>query len=164
MAGKRMTITDDMPFLSLKPMQIQTINNWSPCFTMLGALEAGIKRATEKTWAAQYVMEIESASPHIVYRLLDSLIEITTEPTYKIEYKYTESRNSKFNGVGEDELLMCTSNRFDPLVIPILMIGTYRAFIQRKAGPIPGLNMSITVAGARLVNNALGLPFDDSRE
>lgn len=166
MAGKRMKVSMDDASFAHGGLQQRTIDNWANYVSapnLLGeriahTLRNYLRDADAKLTPA---FSIEAPSSKVVANLSESIEEIA--PGERIMYRFQHDPAFRFNDSNVPDILKTTGNNLpNPTLIPLLLIGTYRAFIQRKQGPLFGLDWGITIAGCVTTCVGLGVAIHDN--
>jgi hypothetical protein len=162
MAGKRMKLSMSMNLFSYNPVYGSTIDNWVGAVRDVESLKAEIRNKI-KMW---YTDPLDIETPNAV--LIKSLIELfndidpETEKVYRIKltdrfiFDYVEQ--SRIDTINVED----AAQTDDPErgVWLLLLLCTWRTFIQKMVGPIPGVNFNITIAGCVATCMRLGIEVE----
>lgn len=161
MAGKLMRISKDDPLFGSTLLQPRTITNWSQEVSDTRALDEAIRDMLD-SWVSGKPdvrhFSIQGPNRKIVSKLLDELAEII--PPQPITIQFTPNDHFIFERLGKATIFTATGNdmtthAYD--LIPLLLIGTHRAFVQKQAGFMLGLDWGITIAGCVVTCDTLGI-------
>lgn len=160
MAGKLMRISRDDQLFGNTLLQPRTISNWSQEVSNTHALDVAITLALAKWVERQEEIHFSLQGPNrkIVSKLLDELAEIV--PPKPTVIQFTPNETFMFGQLDKATIFTATGNDMTPHaidLIPLLLIGTHRAFVQKQAGFMLGLDWGITIAGCVVTCDTLGI-------
>jgi hypothetical protein len=158
MANTRQKLSGDMRIFTTNLIDRRVFITWENAIPDMNVLREALRREV-KTFCTQRIDVC-----YMDARFLQSLAEAYDEMDDGLPIKLDARRDGiKIAGSRESEFIQLRIDDLNELPFGIwymLVLNTWRAMVQKKSGPMPGVNFNITIAGIVFTCLRLNVPIE----